>query len=153
MITLCCNVLFAQLKVDSDGKLLWGKSNYFGTSQSMYFQDLFTGNSYLPFRIIRSANGNVSFSRNDYRMLFYPLSGSIAIGNVVPESDNFSYVPLSVYASTYGGMTVKLTSAYGGPGIKSIVDYTGAKPFSAYYNNTEVFYVDGNGNAHAMDSL
>ncbi len=149
LIMLCCNVLFAQLKIDSDGKLLWGESNYFGTSQSMYFQDLYTGNSCLPFRVIRSENGNVSLSRNNYRMLFYPLSGSMAIGNAVPDNDNSSYVPLSVYANTYGRMTVNLTTAYVGPGIKSTVDYTGGKPFSAYYNNTEVFYVDGNGNAHA----
>jgi hypothetical protein len=156
VLCVCSSSTFSQLKVDASGKILWGKSSYYSTPTSLYFQDDYSGPStstYNPFRIIRSSNGNVSLSRNHYRMVFYPLSGAMAIGNNVPDNDENSYVPLCIYSTTYGGMSVKLTSSSGFPGIKSSVDAVSGKPFSAYYNNTEVFYVNGSGQAYSNGSL
>ena len=130
----------AQLKVDDEGRVIFGKQAY---NKAISIVDETTSIGWNPFQITYKSNQMVTLSRNNgFGMMFSP-TGSILIGNLLPVTSS-SYIPLEIYGCDYaGGIKVYHTksSSYAGMSVNTATAYS----YEAWNGSNRNFYVDKNG--------
>jgi len=141
-------VCTAQIKVDDQGRVIFGKQPY---STAISIVDESTTSGWNPFRITYKSNQMVTLSRNTsgsaYGMMFTP-TGSILIGNSLPASSS-TYIPLEVYGCDFAGgikVTQPGSSAVSGISVNiSTSASNNAYPYEALKGSNRIFYVNSNG--------
>jgi len=145
-------VCTAQLNVDSQGRVIFGKQPY-STAISIVDETKSGSSHFYPLRITYKDNRMITFSRHTgsapYGLMFTD-RGGILMGDY-PSSGRDSYTPLEVYGLDFaGGIKVFQPSSTAFNGISvNISSYASAA--TNFYearkgaNNNLLFNVDGNG--------
>ena len=142
---------YSQLKVETDGRIIFGNNKTASTGMSILDQN--TRSNSEPFRIIRTADDRITFSRYGSYGMSIQTSGEVILGSGAANNTSITYVPLRVFGTSPGGINLSMRSGGSSIAFKVEVDESYTTPIASYFNNNKTFYVNANGQVYSNGSL